>query len=280
MTTQSPPRAAERPHGPSGVPVLRATLRRERRGVAVWCVALAAVAAMYTSFWPTMRDDPALGSLKADALGSFGEVLGMRQLGSPVGYLDATVFGLIGPILLLVFATMHGSRAVAGDDEDGVLDLYLTQPVSRRRYLLERAGALALQTACLAAAAGAVVLLLDGPVDLGVPARDVVVAVVGLWLLGATFAALALLAGAARGRRALAVAVTSGVALATYVVHALSQMVDALAPARLLSPFWWYLGHEPLSGDVLGWPLVALAVTPVVLVLAAVPLLDRRDVGV
>ena len=39
------------------------------------------------------------------------------------------------PLLLLVYAIGAGSRAIAGEEESGTLDLLLAHPLSRRRSL-------------------------------------------------------------------------------------------------------------------------------------------------
>jgi ABC-2 type transport system permease protein len=62
---------------------------------------------------------------------------------SPTGYLQGTLFALLGPLLAVMMAVAAGARAIAGDEEAGTLELLLAHPVSRTRLLLERFGALA-----------------------------------------------------------------------------------------------------------------------------------------
>jgi ABC-2 family transporter protein len=68
---------------------------------------------------------------------------------SPAGYLQGTLFALLGP-LLLVMAVAAGARAIVGDEEEaGTLELLLAHPVSRTRLLTERFGVLAAAVALL-----------------------------------------------------------------------------------------------------------------------------------
>jgi ABC-2 type transport system permease protein len=266
--------------GIPGVPVLRATLRRERRGTLVWAVAMAAMSALYWGLWPTIRNDPALAQLKAQSTGKVGEAMGFSDISTAQKYLDATVFGLLGPLLLIIFAVIAGSRAVAGDDEQGLLDLYLAQPVSRARYLVERIGALAVQVALLSATVGIVVVTLNVVQDSGLHAGDLVLAAIGLGLLGLTFGLVAVAAGAFVGRRGLVVGIASGLALLSYLGYGFSSQIAGLADLRYGSLFWWYTGHTPSGGGLTVTALAVLVAVPALLVGLAVPLFDRRDVGV
>jgi hypothetical protein len=47
---------------------------------------------------------------------------------TPAGYLQGTLFALLGPLLLVMMAVTTGARAIAGDEEAGTLDLVLAQP--------------------------------------------------------------------------------------------------------------------------------------------------------
>ncbi|MEX2504854.1 MAG: ABC transporter permease subunit, partial [Egicoccus sp.] len=114
---------------------------------------------MYTSFYPMMgQDAAAIEPFMENMPEGMISALGMDQMASAAGYLQSTVFGLLGPALLLVFAIGTGARTLAGAEEDGTLELELTHPVSRTRVYLERlaglwAGALALVVAVFAVVA-------------------------------------------------------------------------------------------------------------------------------
>jgi ABC-2 type transport system permease protein len=267
------------PHVP-GLPVLAATLRRERRATGVWMLALAAMSSLYWGLWPTVRSDPALAELKGQSLGRVGEAMGFSDISTGQKYLDATVFGVLGPLLLIIFAVIAGSRAVAGDDEQGLLDIYLAQPVSRTRYLLERIGALAVQLALLAATVGVVVVALNVLQDDGLAAADLVAGSAGLGLLGLTFGLVAVAAGAFVGHRGLVVGVAAGAALLTYLGYGFSTQIAALQGLRYGSPFWWFTGHAPAAGGLTPAAFAVLLAVPLVLAAVAVPAFERRDVGV
>lgn len=262
------------------VPVLVKTLVDARRSLLLWALGLVVVVSMYLPVYPQLADS---GSLTASA-GALPEelssALGMADLATAPGYLGGTVYGLLGPLLLLVFATGFGSRAIGGDEEAGTLDLYLAHPLSRRRLVLERFGALAAAIAAFGLVVWGSVAAYVAGLGLDVGAEGVAAASLALTLLVLGFGTLALAVGAATGRRAAALGVTAGTAVLAYLANALAPLVDGLEDVRRLSPFYHLAGSEPLrTGFDLGGILV-LAVIPVALLAAAVATFDRRDLNV
>jgi hypothetical protein len=78
-------------------------------------------------------------------------------------------------------------------------------------------------------------------------------ATVGLLLLVLALGSVTFAVGAATGRRALALAVGAAVAVApTWPTHSRRCSIDGAWLERL-SPFWWYLGNDPLN-EGLGLP--------------------------
>jgi ABC-type multidrug transport system ATPase subunit len=176
--------------------------------------------------------------------------LGYDRIGTPEGYLTSTVFGLLGPACSLVFAVGLGARTVAGEEEDGLLELAASAPVRRDVLLAGRIIAMHTQVAVLALVTFGVTVVLSSVIDLGVPAARIAAASLGLNLLGIAFATVTLAAGAVSGRRAVAVAVGSGVAVTSFVANALSGVVARGDLLERLSPFSWYLAGDPVAQGV------------------------------
>ena len=79
-------------------------------------------------------------------------------------------------------------------------------------------------------------------------------------------------------RPGLVLSVGLGLALVGYLVAALFQLSDVLAPWRQVSPWEWALGGDPLVNAAEAWRYAALAVPAVVLALIGILAFDRRDV--
>ena len=180
-------------------------------------------------------------------------------------------------LLFLVYAVGWGARGVAGEEEAGTLDLVLAHPVSRSRLVLEKLGALTLQLAILGGVLLVTVVVSAKAVSMDISSGRIAGAVLAVSLLGLLYGTLALAVGAATGKRATAIGVAAALAVAAYFLDGLGQVVDALEPWRRLSPFDWV--GDPLR-EGLGARVIALAVGALLLAAAAVPLFNRRDVGV
>lgn len=280
LPTRHPTRTPGRLPSFGSLPVLRWVLRVQRRALVGWGVALGLVTALYVSFWPAMGDTQEMQALIDSMPEALVIAMGYDAIGSPAGYLESTVYALLAPILMLVFALGFGARLIAGEEEVGALELEGTGPVGRRRLLLERYAALVLGVVWLGTVTGLVSLIFARALGMVIGTGPLLGATVGLALLVLALGSVAFAVGAATGRRALALAVGATVAVFGYMANALAPLLDEGAWLERLSPFYWYLGNDPLN-EGLG---VAGAVALVVLVLVSlgVALLayDRRDLGV
>ncbi|MCF6524511.1 ABC transporter permease subunit [Streptomyces sp. JJ36] len=246
-------------------------LRDQRRGLLFWGVGLALVTLMYTSSF-----DP--DKVVEDA-GGLQKALNFDDLASGPGFLRATVLGMIVPLLLLVFVTISGAKSVAGEEETGLLDLYLAQPIERGRLLLERFAAMCLAVAAFALLVGAELVLLNAALDMNVGFGNLVVTVLGLALLVITLGAVAFATGAITGRRTLTLAVTAGYGGFSFAINALASQSEAIEPLKYLSAFHYYLGGNPLR-DGFSPGMLVLVIAPVVLMAVGLARFRTRDLNV
>jgi ABC-2 type transport system permease protein len=250
-----------------------------RRSLLGWAIAIAAIASLYASTWPTVNTPEMAKALAAYPKGVL-EAFNYSDMTSAAGYLGSSVFGLMVPLLLAVFTISAGTRAVAGDEDAGTLDLPLAHPVSRTRLALERFGALAVSTVALCAVVWLMMVALSGPAGFdGVSPADFAAISLQLALFGIAFGALAFAIGAATGRKSLALGVSAGVAVLGYLANSVFPQAEGLRWTRSLSPFHWYLGGEPLVNGVQWRGSLLLLGTALVLVAAGTAVFNRRDIN-
>ena len=260
--------------------VFTKTLWDARRSLLGWALAISAVAAMYAAFWPTVNTpqmQQALGNYPQGVLEAFN----YNDLASPAGYLGSSIYGLLVPLLVAVFAIAWGTQAVAGDEEAGTLELLLAHPVSRTRLALQRFAALITALTLVGALLLLAMVAIAGPAQLaGVTATEFVAATAQLVLFGACLGALAFAVGAATGRKALAIATSASVAVLAYLANGVFPQLQGLEWTRDLSPWHWYLGGEPLKHGLQAGDALLLLMVTLVLVAAGTLLFNRRDVAV
>ena len=249
--------------------IARRLLADRRRSMLWWSVGTLVMVVLSIALWPSVRESEELDEVVQDLPEGVRALIGAQEgiaLTSPEGYLSGRLWTSLLPILLIVFGIGLGARAIGGAEEEGTIELLLAQPVRRVRVAVERAGAMVVLLVGLALVAMVAVLVLGPSVGLldGIAVGHVVGATVALIALALLHAAIAFAVGCATGRRGTAQAVAGGVAVAGYVLQGLASAADAARPARIVTPWHWYLDRN-LFVD---WPTAAATLLP--LALAAV----------
>ena len=196
---------------------------------------------------------------------------------SPTGFLNMELFPLMLPLVLAGFAMALASGATAGEEARGTLDVLLAEPVDRWRVLVEKTIAIVAGTVAVGIALFVGIWL--GALAVGShPELHLVAAgVVSAILLALAFGGITLAIASATGNRGTAIAVTGALLVVTYFVNALAPLVDMLERIRWVSPFFYYIGNDPLrNGLDLGHAAV-LACVAVATFVAALVLFERRD---
>jgi ABC-2 type transport system permease protein len=255
--------------------VLGWVMTDQRRSLLLWGLALVSIATLYISFYPLMgvEDMAAMVEQLPEAMIN---AFGYDDIATPAGYITSSVYGLLGPILLSIFAIATGTRLVAGQEEDGTLELELTAPIGRVRVLLERLVALWLNIVVLVGVLTVATMLLVVALDLDVELVNIAAGSLGLLLLITGFGTLGLAVGAITGRRAVGLGVAAAFAVGAYVLDAIGPTVDA-AWMTTVSPYSWYLVERPLFNGFDWQGLALLATIPLIAAVAGVWGFARRD---
>jgi len=262
------------------VEIASRALRDRRRGLVGWALGIAAYMALIVVVWPSIRGSSELTKALHDYPDALKELFGGAEsfsFSTAAAYLNAELFSLMVPLLLVVFAIGFGASTLAGEEEHGLLDLVLSQPVARSRVVLEKAFSLVVEVVVLALVVAVTILVVGAFVDLGVGVGNLAAACAGAALVAVCFGVLALFVGAVSGSRATAIGVSAALFAAGYLVQALAGLVDALRPVRWVSPLYLANGSFPVRD---GLPLpqdLVLVVVAVALGAASIAVFTRRD---
>lgn len=254
------------------------TLWDQRRALAGWSIGFLAVSLIYGSFYP-FAATPEYAELIEAMPEALVEGMGWGDIASPAGYLGSTVFGILGPVLVIIFSIATGAKAIAGDEENGTLELLAAHPVTRTRIVVQRAAALGVGLALVAVVVFVSMLAIRGPVDLDIPVSHLAAASLDLALLGGVFGTLAMLVGGFVGRRGLVVGVAAAVAVVGYLANGVAPQVDAIAWMQEASPFHWFDATETLRSGFDPATTLLLVATASVFLVGAVAAFNRRDVA-
>lgn len=197
--------------------------------------------------------------------------------GTAAGIVTGAIFNVLGPILLLVAAISGASDAAIGEERRESIGLLLANPLSRRHLLLSKMAVMVIGVAVIAVMLWGGSLAVSELVGLDLAGRDVGAASVQMIGLAWMFGALALVIGAATGQR-YGSGIAAFVAAISYLVTNLFPVEPDLEPYASWSPWYLYSGGEPLQNGI-DWPgLMAMTAIAAALIVASVPLYDRRDI--
>ena len=112
------------------------SLYDQRRAVLGFGLGTALLVLLECAMWPSIRSMPALDEFLANYPEAMRRLFNLQDLGTGTGFVNAELFSLLVPILFLAFAIARGSRAVAGEEESGTLDVLLVTSVTTTTLVL------------------------------------------------------------------------------------------------------------------------------------------------
>jgi ABC-2 type transport system permease protein len=259
-------------------------LRERWRALFGWSVGVALLMVVMAAVYPSVRDS---GDVFEDYMeqlpDAFVEAFGLAgaSIASPEGYLVSQLYSNLYVIILLVLGLGWAAWSIAGSEAEGTLEMLLTNPVRRVAVALGRALGIAVAL-FLVNAVGHVVLATYAPVvglDEGLPWWAFAAAAAASYAFVAVHVALTFAAGAATGRKGLAIGLGAGLALVGFLVNALAGVAEAFKTARDFSPWYWLLKENPVTtapGALNFWVPMVLSV---LLVAGGTWVFNRRDLA-
>lgn len=259
--------------------LLRHEIRSRWRAILGWGFGLILYGALYIFIFPARLFEQ-LESLKEL---SIYKLVGM-QLGSFEGYMASIVLVYI-PVLLSIYCIIASTSTLAGEEENGTLELIVTMPLSRRQILTAKAMALsavALLIMIIASIGNAFVLAVIRintqmkvtPLGLFAALMSSLPLVLGLIMIG-------LFLGAVLPNRRLSATVMAVFFIASFFGENIAGMVESLGPLRYLSLFNYYNTTETVLtvGAQLSDIIILLGVAVLFYILALVGF-SRRNITV
>jgi ABC-2 type transport system permease protein len=250
------------------------------RSLLTWGLGLVGIAVVQLAVYPSVAKSGAAMQQYVDQWPeAFKQAFGLEDYASGSGFLNAEMFSMVVPLVLIAVALGAAAAATAGEEERGTLDLLMSMPVRRWNVVLAKTLAMVAGVTVVGTAA-AVTIIVGAPlVDLEVAGSNVAAATFVCGLLGLLFGAVGLLLGALTGSRGVALGAGMGLALGLWLLNVLAPMADWLEPWQKLSPFYWAMSDKPLDNGV-DWPAAGLIIgLTVLLAVAAAAAFERRDIS-
>ena len=181
------------------------TLRDRRRSLTWWVIGIFGYLLGIGAFYPIVSEnqnqfEAVLDAYPEELLAIMG-VAERENLFDPVGFIQAEALGWIVPLVFAIYGAVQGARAVAGEEEDGTIDVVMATPLTRSGLVSQKLLALVLAEMVLGAALFLSIALDTLLFDLDIPLGNIAAAALMAVLLGVFFGSLALAVGSATGLR-------------------------------------------------------------------------------
>jgi len=253
-------------------------LRFRRNAIIGWSLGLCFFPIVYLGIYPQVAEEMA-GLADLEIYQAMG--VNLNTLEDWIG----SVILLFVPLLISVYAIINGTGTLAGEEEDGRLEMIVTLPLPRWKIVTAKAIALSIAVFIIllivSLVSGVVFLAIQSQVETDLTAVDLILALLATWPLIFAVAMISLFLAAFCPRRRIAALIAAVVLIVSYFGSNLAGTTTLLEP---LEPFFLltYL-DSTASGVTQGQPagdmLVLLAVGLVAFALALI-FFERRKLTV
>jgi ABC-2 type transport system permease protein len=255
-------------------------MSRSRTAILAWGLILAIYAGFMVTFYDNLLG---MADMFTELISHYPEELvafvgGAEGITEPEGYLDTYLFSYMAPILG-IYALLAGSGLLVGDEERGLLDLFISHPISRTELFLGRWLGLCLSLLLIVALMWVGIVIPVGGTQLGLGAIDLVGPFLSLFAFLLLFGTLALVLSLALPSRNLGAAATGLVLGGSFMLDVIAAINPNLESINQFSPFAYFQGGRAAAGLEWGW-LAGLFGAALVFSLIAWILFQRRDIRV
>jgi len=264
------PRDARPTVRPAGNPLLRvpvlAILDQQRVSLVAWTAVVAALGLFFLSFTRTLVDAML-------ATPSFRVYMERAGIATYTAFIGLSWFSAL--VLLISLYAIVQANGWAADDQEGRLEIFAAQPISRARIVVERLAALLIGAAVIVAASSLALLIGAASADISLEAGRVVVRTALTLLVAFAFGGLG--AAGVGWRPRLTLRILAAVAIVGYFVQELAPLFQW--PEWLANLSVYALYGNPVMTSI-DWAREAtLLAIGAAASFAALIAMQRRDIG-
>lgn len=260
----------------------RLELRRDRM-LAFWLgVITFAYAGTMAAIYPLMKDNAALVDQYLEIMPKeFLIAFGMTGSLTDPGVFFTTYLGsYLWPVIAALAGILVATRPVAADNDRGFLDLPLSTPMPRVRYLSISIAGQIVVLVVLAVAMMVGVIAIGALVDAGFDAGRMLLVVPSAVVFGCAIAGIATLLSVITLSRGIGGGLTAGLLIGMYLLNVVAQLAPDFDWVANLSLFHYFETTAIIHDGILPWADIALySVIAVATWGLALLLFRRRDLA-
>jgi len=152
-------------------------------------------------------------------------------------------FDSIGPLIFIIFSISVGSDAIAGEEERKTLDLLLSNPISRKRVVIEKFFAITFLLFLLIFISFIGFFLGSFIFSIKINFLEILNILFLAYLLSLSFGSLSFSIGCISGKRGVSVGISGAFAFFSYFIYSLSSLTEEIKPFLKFSLFSYYTSN-------------------------------------
>ena len=253
-------------------------LKFRRNAIIGWSLGLCFFPIVYIGIYPSVADQMAgLADLE------IYQAMGMNE-GTFADWVGS-ILVIFMPLIAAIYGLINGTGTLAGEEEDGRLEMMVTLPLPRWQIVTAKAIALTISSILMFLVASTVSLLvfqgIESQIETNLGGMDLFTAVLAAWPLVFAMGMLGMFLAAFCSSRRIAAVIATAILIVSYFGSNLANSTTALEP---FEPFFLFTyldaaGQAVLEGQQISDTLVLLGVGLVAFVLAVV-FFQRRNLTV
>jgi ABC-2 type transport system permease protein len=224
--------------------VFRETLRQARLAVLLWCAGLGLMAFVVTAIVPGLdvaKLMDVINSLPPFLVQAIGAGQDIRFATTPAGLVAVTFFNRFA-LIFAAYGLVMGLRVTADEEDEGIMDILVSLPLSRRRLVLEKIAAYGVTIFALMAAVLLGLALGAAASRIDLPPARVLASVANLLPMMAFMLAFTAFLGVAVRRRSTALDLGVVFIVASFLIDTIGGMAGGswLGQMKVLSFFNYF----------------------------------------
>jgi ABC-2 type transport system permease protein len=260
------------------VRLLRQELLFRRNAIIGWSLGLCFFPLVYIAIYPSV----------AEEMAGLADLEIYRALGMNLGTFPDWVGSILivfMPLIAAIYALINGTGTLAGEEEDGRLEMIVTLPLARWQIVAAKALALVISSMMIFIVVGVVSALvflsIDSQIETELAAGDLFWAVLSAWPLVFAMGMISLFLAAFAPSRRIAATIAAIILVAGYFGNNLANSTDRLQPLEPLFLFTYLdgTGGAVMAGQQAGDTLI-LATIGIVAFALALYFFQQRDLTV
>lgn len=259
-------------------------LRDRRISLFFYCFAMVASIVMYASLYPSIQDSwkdmqKLYESFPKELYDAFG--IKNLEINSLEQFLGIELFSFVWPIAALFFAVSRAGGAVAGEIEKGVINLYLSLPISRTKFLMAKYVSFVVSLLIFVSFSIFAIIpisaIFGASINIAAICKVALLSLLFVW----TIYSVALFASAIFSEKSKVYMIVGGGLLLMYVMNVVAGLKSSFSWLDNYSYFHFFNAQDILSGgQIQKTSIVVFALTILVATILSLIAFKNRDVQV